>query len=146
MFELSFSLPGTYHFKDVKIYALDADAEEDRKLAEEKRENQLNLSLFENDHVKGHIQQETSSLLVTSIPYTSGWSVEVNGKDTPSVIVNSGFVGVPLPKGKSVVSLSYRTPYLTIGLLSTGLGLLLFAVNKWKWGGKKRRIDHERKD
>ena len=62
---------------------------------------------------------------VFSIPYSSGWSAEVNGKKADTVCADLAFLGVELPEGTSRVKLVYRTPGGETGRRLTMAGMLL---------------------
>ena len=127
-FSLQFDLPGEYHFDDIHLFVLEADEEKDIALAEEKRSNELELSLFEEDKIEGSTTLLEPALLVTGIPYTNGWTASVNGDSVDTIEVNNGFIGIPLSKGESHVSFAYHTPYLKTGFYVSVIGWLLFSV------------------
>ena len=136
-FSITLSLPGTYHFENIEIYTLEATSEMDERLAQEKRENQLHFTTFTDDLVEGTIIRDEMSFLVTSIPYTKGWSVFINGEEVETLTANSGFIGVQLPEGEYNIRMVYQTPYLKAGILTSGLGLLLLGLNIWIFKRKK---------
>ena len=138
-FELTFNLPGEYRFDNVQLFVLEANQAYDKKIATEKRANQLHLSHFEEDFVKGSITQSAPSILVTGIPYTKGWTARVNGNPIETVEVNNGFVGIPLMKGTSEVAFEYQTPYLKEGGFMSLLGLGLLGACTWVDTQKKKR-------
>ena len=90
--------------------------------------------------MSGTIEQEKASVLTTTIPYTSGWQAEVNGKAIETLRVNEGFVGIPLEAGKSKIVLTYQTPLLKAGIAASSLGVLLLAANQIIH--RKKRNDH----
>lgn len=62
-------------------------------------------------------------MLVTSIPFSNGWTVLVDGEEVEKEKVNVGFIGVPLEAGEQVIEFVYDTPFLKIGLLGTMIGI-----------------------
>ena len=68
---------------------------------------------------------EAKQLAVTNIPYDKGWTLKVNGKERKIYKVNGGFVGFTTPGGETTYELSYFTPKLKLGLVSTGTGILM---------------------
>lgn len=64
-------------------------------------------------------------MLVTNIPYSTGWQAYVDGQAVPTEKVNVGFIGIPLPAGDHTIEFSYQTPFLKLGIVLTGIGVLL---------------------
>lgn len=134
---LQLKKPGIYHLEEIKIYALPLAEDYEEKVAE-KKSNQLNITEFENEHISGHIKQTEDSMLVTSIPYSVGWTAQVNGKEVETVKVNYGFIGIPLEAGESTIEFSYHTPFLRTGLVFSLIGLILFMIEAFKWKKRNR--------
>ena len=63
--------------------------------------------------VTGTMDQTEGMLLM--IPYNEGWTVEINGVDTPYRSVVENFVYVDVPQGDFVMNVSYFPPRLAIG-------------------------------
>jgi hypothetical protein len=70
--------------------------------------------------------QGGNKLAVTNIPYDDGWTLKVGGREKNILKVNGGFVGFVTLDGETEYQLSYFTPKLKLGLVSTGSGILLF--------------------
>lgn len=132
---LQFEKPGVYDLSDVTVYALPMDESYDEKVAE-KRENQLTITNFENERISGTISPTEETVLVTSIPYSIGWSAEINGKEVDPIKVNYGFIGIPLEAGESEVELSYHTPFLKIGFVISLIGFALYGFEWWRFKKK----------
>ena len=49
------------------------------------------------------------------MPYSEGFSASVNGKNADVEKVNYGFMAVKVPKGKSEIVFTYRTPGFKTG-------------------------------
>ena len=75
------------------------------------KQNPLKIASFEEDHIRGTVSVDSDSLLFLSIPYDKGWKVHVDGKETYPMVVNVGFLGVPLKKGEHMIELKF-TPHL----------------------------------
>ncbi|GAB2318694.1 YfhO family protein [Alkalibacterium sp. s-m-22] len=125
---IQFQDTGHYQIDKVTVYALPVDELTDRELADEKRANALDISVFENERIEGTIQREDPGILVTTIPYEKGWTVAVNGEERELVQANIGFIGLPLDSGSSEIIFSYKNPYLKTGSILSLLGLLLLGV------------------
>lgn len=116
---------GVYSIENIAVFALPVSEEDDARIAAEKNERALDIDLFSNDRIEGEITTDANDVLVTSIPFSDGWSARLNGETRNVLKVNSGFVGLNLDEGENTVELIYRTPYLTFGLVLTLVGIVL---------------------
>ncbi|WP_161878020.1 YfhO family protein [Alkalibacterium sp. MB6] len=128
---LQFDDAGHYQLETITAYALDVDEERDEAIAAQKEAQALSVSTFTDGTIVGQLNQTNPSLLVTSIPYTSGWKAQVNGEEVDTVKTNIGFIGIPLPAGEVEVELTYQTPLLTAGMGMSLLGLALLAIYRF---------------
>lgn len=85
----------------------------------------LNQLKVHNNLVTGTSQNAKATILTTSIPYSKGWKLTVDGKQTPTSKVNVGFVGAKLPAGTHRIRLTYQTPGLKLGVIGTIIGFLV---------------------
>ena len=116
---------GTYNIKDIEMYTLDYDNIKGRK----KDLTNFNLTSFDNDTIKGTINiTEDNSYLVTSIPYDKGYTIKVDDAVVKYKNINKGFIGLPISKGNHSVEISYKAPYLNVGISLSIVGFLTFAV------------------
>ena len=84
---------------------------------------------FKRNQVQGTIKTTRPGVLTSSIPYSTGWSVKVNGKKATTLRTNQAFLGVYLPAGTHHVTFSYELPGIKLGVLLSliGLGWTIFA-------------------
>jgi hypothetical protein len=66
--------------------------------------------------------------LVINESFAPGWHADIGGAKTEILPTNVVAMGLPIAPGKHTVTLSYRAPNLTAGLVLSGLGLLLCGV------------------
>ncbi len=125
---IQFEDTGKYHINDITIYALPVDKNNDKQIADEKRENALDIKVFENERIEGTVQSDKPGILVTTIPYEKGWKATVNGENREIVQANIGFIGVPLNSGNSEIIFSYQNTYLKIGSVLSLIGILLLGL------------------
>lgn len=116
---------GHYRFDNVAVVSRPYDTEEASRVAEEKNERALEIEHFSNEEVVGSVVADEDGMLVTSIPYSSGWQAYVDGEENPTDKVNIGFIGVPLEAGEHEVEFVYQTPFLKAGTIVSGLGLAM---------------------
>lgn len=78
---------------------------------------------FKRNQVQGTIKTTRPGVLTSSIPYSTGWSVKVNGKKATTLRTNQAFLGVYLPAGTHHVTFSYELPGIKLGALLSLIGL-----------------------
>ena len=74
------------------------------------------------------ISTEKSTLVFFSVPAEGGWSATVNGQPVTVEQVNVGFMAVQVPAGESKIVFTYKTPWLSEGILFSLFSLLLFVA------------------
>jgi len=75
-----------------------------------------------------HITSPTPALLILSEPYYPGWQATVNGEVVPIVQANYLLRAIPVPAGESTITLTFRPLSFTIGLVISGLTLLVIGI------------------
>ena len=111
-----------------------------------KNRNQLTCQSiqFENSRFTAKIQTGDSGKLVFfSIPYESGWSATVNGKNAVIEKVNVGFMAVEVPANtNSTIVFTYRTPGLMLGTGITLGGVIIFILYMILYKTPKKREEY----
>ncbi len=79
------------------------------------------VTTLSNDLIAGTIDVEHPGLLFFAIPFDPGWHIVIDGKETPTLLVNVGFLGAVIAPGQHAISLSYRPPYYRIGKIISGV-------------------------
>lgn len=113
----------------------------------EKQQNCARSFVWDSKGFEAEITLEKPELVFFSVPYSEGWSAEVNGKPADVEKVSYGFMAVKADEGENVITFSYRTPGLFEGMIiSIGSAVLLIAfVLICRKGDKKlkfRKISH----
>ncbi len=72
----------------------------------------------------GTVTSNGDGLLVLSIPYDSGWSATVDGKVVGVARANVGFCGIPVTSGTHQIRMTYLTPGLVPGSVTSVIALL----------------------
>jgi uncharacterized membrane protein YfhO len=93
-----------------------------------RKQDTLAIDLFRENDIKGTITVADRKLLFLSIPYDKGWRATVDGGPVAPILVNIGFMGLPLKKGTHTVELSFTPPYFFQGLLATIAGIVLYIL------------------
>ena len=80
--------------------------------------------------IKGHVEADTASHLVFSIPIEKGWHFTVDGEPVEMTPLQDSFIGVMVSPGEHEIVLKYVPEGLASGILLClgGLGILLIAL------------------
>lgn len=68
---------------------------------------------------------ERERLVYFSVPYSTGWTARIDGEQA-EIIDSGGMMALCVPPGERQIVFSYRTPWLTEGILLSAASLLLF--------------------
>lgn len=103
-------------------------------------------------YLEGKITAKAGQVLVTTIPYEPGWTIEIDGKkvdslileetnnetgatylrndngDTGEVIVLGSLIGIRLPEGEHTVSMKYTPPGFNMGIFTLILGIAIIVM------------------
>ena len=99
------------------------------KLMEKLSEDQLTVTSYSSNGLKGNIICHRDETLLFSIPYDEGFTVMVDGVKTESKALEGAFLSVPLSEGEHSVEISYIPPGFVKGLYLSLAGILLAAVS-----------------
>ena len=83
-------------------------------------------------------------MLMLSLPYSEGWTAEIDGTPVPAERVLGGLMGFAVPEGEHKVILKFTPPGLTAGILVTAESVLVLViygimVKRSFYGESKRR-------
>ena len=123
---ITFEQPGTYRFDDIEVVEQSFDGYEEKVNA--LRKNSLENVKIKTNKITGDISLDNEKLLCLNIPYSDGWKLKVDGKETRLKKVNYMNSGVILKAGKHKIELTYCTPGVKIGLLLTIVGILVLLI------------------
>ena len=100
-------------------------------------DNSLSNVTYKNNKFTFDSNTTGKKLIVTNIPYDTGWTLKANGTVKETFIVNGGFIGFISEDGETSYTLSYFTPYLKEGLIGTILGIMLLIAVCYIYRNKK---------
>ena len=86
----------------------------------------LDITSFEETKIRGTVSTAEDTVFFTSIPYDSGWTVKINGKEIAEddyIALNDAYLCFNLPAGESEIELSYFPEGLAIGAVISGLSI-----------------------
>lgn len=99
-----------------------------RKICTEKQKNTSDSFSYDSKGFTSEITLEKPSLVFYSVPYSDGWTAEVNGRPVDVEKVSYGFMAVKADSGYNNIVFRYRTPFLTLGLIISLSGVAGLAV------------------
>ena len=89
--------------------------------------------------IAGSVNADTDGVLMTSIPFSDGWSAYVDGEKVPVNSVLDTFITIPLNAGAHEVELKYTPPGLVTGGVISVLSILIIAGSHWYFGRKREK-------
>lgn len=92
------------------------------------KNNGLKIEKFTDSNIEGTINASYSGVMMTSIPYDQGWQVYIDGKPVDSYAISNSLLAFDLPQGAHTVQMRYWPRGLTVGLILSGLSLILVVV------------------
>ena len=105
-------------------------------------ETPLKLEKIEGDTLVCSVDNKEAGYLISSIPYDEGFEIRLNGEKISMEKVNTAFLGAKVPKGRYTVEISYQAPGKKLGLVCTGVGILLLLGGKIRCNKKGRMIQY----
>ena len=126
---------GTYSFDRLKLYSVSMSGIEEKveDLSEEALENvdfHQDGELFSTNEITSDITLSSNKVLLLPIPYSKGWKAYVDGESREIFIGNKMFMAIPLESGHHDITLAYRTYGKTLGLICSGVGIIMILMIK----------------
>lgn len=90
------------------------------------KKDSLKISNHSQNKITGEIHVDKDKMLFFSIPFDKGWHIKIDGKMANPLMVNIGFIGVPLYKGLHHIELSYVPSYFYTGAVISVIAFFLF--------------------
>ena len=91
-------------------------------------EFQKNDTKTKGNVIAGNLTMQKDGYLITSIPYDSGFKIQVDGKNVKSEKVNTAFLGCKMKAGEHDVSITYHAPGLAAGKMMSLVGIIGFLI------------------
>lgn len=91
-------------------------------------DNQLTIKEVDGNHIEGEITLDSDNVLFLPIPNNKGWEIEVNDNPATPISVNGGFIGIALNKGKNVITMDFKSPYIIEGIILSCLGIIVLLI------------------
>ena len=123
---LTFNNPGEYTFDSLNIFSL--PIQDYNSEFEALKDNSMKIDSISNDKVIGSIDSKVDGIISFQIPYSKGWHLKIDGKETKTFAVNKAFLGANLSKGNHNIELTYKTPFLRIGAICSFIGIIILII------------------
>jgi len=133
---ISAEFAGRYSFDEIKVFCqpMDSYVSSIKALSEDTLDAEEGVNT-----VSGSISLDHSRILCLSIPWSKGWTAQVDGKKADIMRANEMYMAVYLPAGEHEVVLHYRTPGLAAGAAGSLAGWAAFAAVLALAAGKRRK-------
>ena len=80
------------------------------------------------NHLSGTIKADEPQILLLTIPYSEGWSAQVDGEPAKLMRADTAFTAIDLPAGEHRIELRYMTPGLVQGAIVSAAGVACLVV------------------
>ena len=100
-----------------------------QKVHEKLAENQLEISTFRDEHIKGSITAKTDGTMMLSLPYDTGWTIRVDGEKAETFRIGGALTGVDLSAGTHTITMDYTPAGLIPGTILTLLCVALYVLS-----------------
>lgn len=123
-------LEDSIKFKDAMFYTLN---EKNLEIITSSLQKESALNIVENtgDYIKASINVlKDNQILYTSIPSDKGFTILVDGKEVDTISIFDTLIGLELDKGEHTIEFKYVPRGLTIGVIISGISILLLIILK----------------
>ncbi|MDE7226682.1 MAG: YfhO family protein, partial [Ruminococcus sp.] len=124
---------------------LDMDKKSYITACEEKRAKSSYSFTYDSKGFEAGITLDKPQLVFFSVPYSDGWTAEVNGQPADVEKVSYGFMAVKADSGENKIVFRYTTPGLREGIIISLSGLILLLIYVLicrKYPEKQKFISH----
>ena len=124
-----------FDFSKLNLYSLNTSLLNER--LEQTKAQELKLETFTATHFSGTMEVLEDSTVLTTIPYSTGWKIWVDGQEVETYKILDSLLGFTISKGTHHIEYRYTTPFLLEGSLVSIASLLLLILTLVKQRRKK---------
>ena len=117
---------GVYEFDEISVFALDISERDETLYSPDN--NEISGLAFSENKISINTSLKEKQFVRFSMPYSKGWKIFIDGKETKSYRCNIAFIGTFVDSGNHSVILKYSTPFLNAGLIMSLLGLIILVA------------------
>jgi len=88
----------------------------------------MNVESYNSTGIHGSVDSEADGIMVMTIPYDKGWSVEVDNHKVETIAIDDCLLGFALTKGSHKIDLKFVPDKSLIGLMISAVSILVFAL------------------
>ena len=111
-----------------------AELDQIQEVLEKRKQQGLKVTKFGNTHIEGNVTiTDDSDVMMTSIPYSAGWQVKVDGQSVPTERAWNSFLSFPITKGKHQVEFVFKTRGSLIGALLSIVAVVSLVIIRKRW-------------
>ncbi|MBF1719701.1 MAG: YfhO family protein [Streptococcus sp.] len=115
-----------FEFSKLSLYSLNTSLLNER--LEKTKAQELKLEKFSATEFSGTMEVFEDSTVLTTIPYSTGWKVWVDGQEVETYKILDSLLGFTISKGTHRIEYRYTTPFLLEGSLVSLASLLLLIL------------------
>lgn len=111
-----------------------AELDQIQEVLEKRKQQGLKVTKFSNTHIEGEVTiTDDSDVMMTSIPYSAGWQVKVDGQAVTTERAWNSFLSFPITKGKHKVEFVFKTRGSLIGALLSIVAVVSLLIIRRRW-------------
>ena len=115
-----------FDFSKLNLYSLNTSLLNER--LEQTKAQELKLETFTATHFSGTMEVLEDSTVLTTIPYSTGWKIWVDGQEVETYKILDSLLGFTISKGTHHIEYRYTTPFLLEGSLVSITSLVLLSL------------------
>lgn len=120
----------TYAFESIRV--VENSYEPFAARMDELAQTTLTDVVYENNKLTAAFNVEQPSRYVLALPYSKGWTLKVNGEETPIYEVNHMLIGFDVEAGAHEIELVYVTPWLKLASGVTLAAIFILVLHYWR--------------
>lgn len=117
---------GIYEFDEISVFALDISKRDENLNSMDS--NEISNLTFSENKISLKTSLKENQFVKFSMPYSKGWKIFIDGKKVKSYRCDIAFIGTFVDSGNHSMTLKYSTPFLSIGLAMSLLGLIILTA------------------
>lgn len=111
-----------------------AELDQIQEVLEKRKQQGLKVTKFSNTHIEGEVTiTDDSDVMMTSIPYSAGWQVKVDGQAVTTERAWNSFLSFPITKGKHQVEFVFKTRGSLTGALLSIVAVVSLVIIRKRW-------------
>ena len=131
---------GQPDLRDEQFYTLDPDSLSRISARVRKRAQGVRDLEIKNGRISCRVDAVEGQSLLLSVPASEGWTARINGQKTEITAFEGSLIELPLEPGENYITMQYRVPGLTAGILISAAGLGILVI--WSLRNSRKRGDN----